>query len=178
MGILLRTALAAVLTVGLTLAMTAIPAATATADDPDFLSFAVGQYDFNQRDDEATELRLEYRSDEKVLWIFKPFAAFTATTDATLFLHAGLLVDVFLGRRIVLTWSEAPGYYHRGDSGKDLGHALEFRSQIEVSNRFDDRSRLGVALSHMSNAGIGDDNPGTENLVLTYAVPFDALFGD
>lgn len=178
MGILLRTALAAVLTVGLTLTMTAIPAATATADDPDFLSFAVGQYDFNQRDDEATELRLEYRSDEKVLWIFKPFAAFTATTDATLFLHAGLLVDVFLGRRVVLTWSEAPGYYHRGDSGKDLGHPLEFRSQIELAYRFDDRSRLGVSVSHVSNAGFGDNNPGAESIMVHYSIPVDRLLGE
>ena len=178
MGILLRTAHAAVLTVGLALAMAAIPAAPATADDPDFLSFAVGQYDFNQRDDEATELRLEYRSDEKVLWIFKPFAAFTATTDATLFLHAGLLVDVFLGRRIVLTWSEAPGYYHRGDSGKDLGHPLEFRSQIELAYRFDDRSRLGVSVSHVSNAGFGDNNPGAESIMVHYSIPVDRLLGE
>ena len=74
---------------------------------------------------------------------------------------------MFLGRRIVLTPSFAPGYYHEG-SGLDLGHALEFRSQIEFAYRFDDRSRIGVAVSHMSNASIADENPGTESAILYY----------
>ncbi|MBT4488902.1 MAG: acyloxyacyl hydrolase, partial [Rhodospirillaceae bacterium] len=44
--------------------------------------------------------------------------------------------------------------------------------------RFSDRSRLGVALSHISNASIGDKNPGAESLMLTYALPVRNLFGD
>jgi hypothetical protein len=28
-----------------------------------------------------------------------------------------------------------------------------------------------VALSHISNASISDNNPGTESLVLTYSIP-------
>ena len=87
------------------------------------------------------------------------------------------LVDVFLGRRIVTTLSFAPGYYHKGAS-KNLGYDLEFRSQLEISYRLDDRSRLGLSISHMSNASIGDKNPGTENLMVTYAIPGRILFGN
>lgn len=157
------------------IAVLALCAGPAAADDPDFIAVSVGAFDVN--DDETTaEARLEYRSDWR-WWMFKPFGGVMGNADGGGYVYAGVLIDLFFGNRIVVTPSFAPGAYIEGDS-KDLGSVLEFRSQIEVSYRFDNRSRLGVALSHMSNAGIGDDNPGTENLVLTYAVPFDTLFGD
>lgn len=149
--------------------------AAARADDPEFFSFGGGVYDFNQRDDEAPEFRIEYRG-EKAIWFLKPFASVAATTEGTFFLHAGLLVDIYLGRRLVLTWSEAPGFWVQGASDKDLGHPLEFRSQIELGFRFDDRSRLSVAFSHVSNAGLGDFNPGAESWMLYYTMPVDKLF--
>ena len=71
--------------------------------------------------------------------------------------------------------SFAVGAYADGN-GKDLGGVLEFRSAIALAWRFDDRSRLGVEFSHLSNAGIYDTNPGTENLTVNYSVPLDRLF--
>ena len=85
-----------------------------------------------------------------------------------------MLVDVYFGKRVVLTPSFGAGLYAEG-SGKDLGHAVEFRSQIELSYRFDNRSRLGVAFSHISNASIADDNPGVEILNVYYSLPLDGL---
>jgi len=76
----------------------------------------------------------------------------------------------------VLTPSFGVGAYDEGD-GKDLGDTIEFRSQVELAYRFDNRSRVGVAFSHISNAGIGDRNPGTEILNVYYAYPLDAIFG-
>ena len=40
---------------------------------------------------------------------------------------------------------------------------------------FENNMRFGIAFSHISNAGLGDINPGTESLVLTWAVPLDWL---
>jgi len=145
------------------------------AEEPDFLSFSGGVFDLG-KDQKAAEGRLEYRSNLK-LWIFKPFAGVMGNSDGGAYGYAGGLVDVFLGRRIVTTLSFAPGYYHKGDS-KNLGYDLEFRSQLEISYRLDDRSRLGLSISHMSNASIGDKNPGTENLMVTYAIPVRILFGN
>jgi len=48
---------------------------------------------------------------------------------------------------------------------------------LEVAYRFDDRSRLGLSISHYSNAGLGDDNPGTESLMLNYSVPLKKITG-
>jgi hypothetical protein len=151
-------------------------AAQASADDPDFLSFAAGAWDWNRRKDAGAEFRLEYRSDAK-FWIFKPFGALAGTSTGSVLASAGVLVDVYFGRRVVVTPSFAPGYYHQGSADLDLGHELEFRSQLEVAYRFDDRSRLGLAISHYSNASIGDTNPGTESAMVYYSVPLDKITG-
>ena len=151
-------------------------AGAAKADDPDFLAFGGGYFDWNRQKAPAAEFRLEYRSDRK-LGIFKPLGGIMGTSDGAVYAFAGVGVDVFLGRRIVLTPSFALGYYEKG-SGLDLGHELEFRSQIEFAYRFDDRSRLGLAVSHMSNASIANENPGTESAILYYAMPLSRIFGE
>ena len=141
------------------------------ADDPSFLTLGLGYFDMNKQDNEAVDFRLEYRHGQK-FWIFKPWIGVEATSDGAVYGAAGVLIDVFLGNRVVLTPSFGAGYYEEGD-GKDLGHEIEFRSQIEVSYRFDDRSRLGLAFSHISNASIGADNPGVEILNVYYSIPLE-----
>jgi len=159
------------------MAITALAAGTAQAKDPDFLSFGAGYFDFNRQKDEGAEFRLEYRSDYE-LWKFRPFVAAGGATSGHGFVGAGILLDIFFGRRFVLTPSFAPHFYFGGNDDLDLDYPLEFRSQLEAAYRFDDRSRLGVAISHYSNASLGDTNPGTETLSMYYSVPFDQLFGE
>ena len=147
----------------------------ALADDPDFIAFSVGAYDFDLKNEEGVEFRLEYRSNEK-FWLFKPLVALAGTSTGQGFLGAGILLDVYLGRRFVFTPSIVPNLYVGGNSKLDLDHIVEFRTQLEASYRFDDRSRLGIAVSHYSNAGMGNDNVGTESAMVYYSVPFDKLF--
>ncbi len=141
---------------------------TKNGDDPAFLAISAGYHDILD-DNEAFEGRLEYRHNDK-FWIFKPFVGAMATHEEAVYGYAGVLVDVYLGRRWVLTPSFAPGLYRKGD-GKDLGGAIEFKSQLELSYRFDNRARLGIGFSHMSNASIYDSNPGVETLFVTYSHP-------
>jgi hypothetical protein len=149
----------------------------ARANEPDFLTFAAGYYDLFD-DESAGEARLEYRfSEDNKIWIFTPFVGATATTEAATYGYAGVGVDIFFGNRWVLTPNFAAGLYGNGD-GKDLGHAIEFRSGVELAYRFDNYSRLGLSFTHISNAGIGERNPGVESLVLTYSVPFNVLFAE
>ena len=141
----------------------------ARAEDPDFLTFQGGAFDLIQDDDIAGSFAIECRSDEQ-LWIFKPFGGAMGTTDGAFHTYAGILLDIFFGRRVVLTFGFAPGLFHDGN-GKDLGSAVEFRSSGELAYRFDDRSRLGLMVNHISNVSIGDRNPGTEVLMLSYSIP-------
>ena len=150
----------------------------ATADDPAFISFGVGHYDWNRKNDEGVEFRAEYRHDEKYLGFIKPFVAASLTSNGSGFIGAGILADIYLGRRIVATPSFAPHYYNKGGSDFDLGHAIEFRSQFELAYRMDDRSRIGIAISHYSNNGYGDRNPGSETTTLYYSIPIDSVFGN
>lgn len=153
-----------------------VAAGDAGAQDPAFVTLGGGYYDVVRGDNQAADFRLEYRSDLE-LWIAKPWAGVEATSDGAVFVAAGLLTDIYFGNRIVVTPQAGVGYYHNGD-GPDLGYALEFRTGVEVGYRFDNRSRLAVGFSHISNADLGDRNPGTEILTLTYSIPVGRLFGE
>jgi len=150
----------------------------AMAEDPAFVSFGVGHYDWNRKNDEGVEFRVEYRHDEKYLGFIKPFVAASLTSNGSGFIGAGILTDIYLGRRIVATPSFAPHYYNKGGSNFDLGYGLEFRSQFELAYRMDDRSRIGIAISHYSNNGYGKRNPGSETATLYYSMPINSVFGN
>lgn len=150
-------------------------ATPASAQDPAFLSFSAGYFDANRQKDTAAELGVQYRHDEK-LWIFQPMAGAMVTTDGATNIYAGISLDIFFGNRVVVRPSFAPGLYFKG-GGHDLGHVVEFRSGIEIAYRFDDRSRLGLELYHLSNAHLGSKNPGEESIVLHYSIPTSKLFG-
>lgn len=150
------------------------PATPAFAADPAFVSVGAGTYDWNRQKDEGVEVRVEYRHDKKYLGFFKPFVAVAATNSSnSFFVGAGVLADIYFGKRVVLTPSFAPHYYNGGNTKLDLDYALQFRSQVELAYRFNDRSRLGFAVSHYSNASLGKTNPGTESAQIYYSIPVD-----
>lgn len=148
----------------------------AKAEDPDYLTLGAGWFDFNRQKDQGGEFRLEYRSDVK-WWELKPFATLAVTSHGMTFIGAGVLMDIYFGRRWVVTPSFAPTWWRGKTSSLNLGHGLEFRSQMELAYRFDDRSRLGLSISHYSNASLGNTNPGTETVMLNYSVPFSKIGG-
>jgi hypothetical protein len=139
-------------------------------EEPDFIALGVGVFDIND-DETAAEFRFEYRSDLK-LFFLTPLLGLMINSDAGAYIYGGLGLDLFFGRRVVLTPNAAFGAYEDGN-GKDLGSVIEFRTGVELAYRFDDYSRLGLAFNHISNAGIDEKNPGTESLVATYALPLD-----
>lgn len=170
----LRASLINATTIVATIMGIALAATAARADDPDFLVFSAGVHDVHDNKTSA-EGRLEYRSDIN-LSIFRPFTGFMFTGDEATYAYAGLFVDFFYGRRFVLQPSFAVGAYRQGQ-GKDLGNTVEFRSQLELAYRRDDRSRIGISVNHISNASLSDNNPGTESIVLTYAMPLSKIIG-
>ncbi len=143
-------------------------------DDPAFLALSMGLFDIVKNDDTAAEFRFEYLSEFRILW-FKPFLGTTINVDGGKFIYAGVYSDFYFGRRIVVSPSIAPAYYNKGGS-KDLGYDLQFRSQLDIAYRLDDRSRIGLSFNHFSNAGLGDTNKGSESLAITYSLPLN--FGE
>lgn len=158
-------------------ALLALTAGIAFAPAPvraqdDMLSLGVGYYDVMDGDEDAADFRAEYRWGSPAWWQLKPFAGLEFTSDSAVYGLGGLYMDWVLAQHIYMTPSVGVGVYSDGD-GKDLGYGIEFRSQLELSYALDDNSRLGLGLSHISNAGIDSHNPGTEVLSLYYHVPVD-----
>ena len=55
---------------------------------------------------------------------------------------------------------------------KDLGYDVEFYSQLRLDYRLASNARVGLGVGHISNAGIGDKNPGAETAYLSYRFDF------
>lgn len=139
---------------------------------------AVGVGAFNIMDsggDVSALFSAEYRGN--YLWEgLRPVAGISLDVDGGIYGYGGANYDLFLSDSWVLTPNFVVGGYHEGDS-KDLGHALEFRSGLEVGYVMGDMSRLGMTFNHISNASLGDKNPGAESLMLIYSQPI-YIFGD
>jgi lipid A 3-O-deacylase len=150
------------------LGFAALPGASQAADR-DLLTFGAGAYDVVQSEDSTAAFQLEYLSGRK-LWVFNPFAGVMGTLDSAVYGYAGVALDLKLSDHWILTPSFAAGLYARGD-GRDLGSPVEFRSAIAFNYRFDNDVRVGLQFYHLSNAGLTDQNPGTEVLLATYGIP-------
>lgn len=157
----------------------ALPAAAQVAlgtpaTDAPRLEFGAGAFDVtpdvNHPDSRtAAEFRGEYHFGD-VFWAISPFVGVSGTSDGAFYGYGGFGFDIDFGPNIVLTPNGAVGYFARG-SGTNLGDAVEFRTGAELAWRFANQSRIGVAVNHTSNAGLGKLNPGEQSVVLTYSMP-------
>jgi lipid A 3-O-deacylase len=144
----------------------------ARADDVSRLSLSVGAYDSFGGDNAATDFRIEYRPGESIVWQLKPWIGGEVTSDGGVYGAGGFLYDYSLGNNWLLTPALGLGLYGDGN-GKDLGSAIEFKEQIEIGYQFQNASRLTGSVSHLSNWGIGDRNPGTDVFGVYYHVPME-----
>ena len=145
---------------------------SAQSNDENMWSFSLGQFDVNDTVD-SSEIRFEYLYANNFLknnYNLKPFLGAMRNGDNGKYIYSGLRKDIGISEKWFFTPSFALGYYDRGDS-KDLGYNLEFRSQIEFSYKLKS-SRIGFNLNHISNASIGDTNPGTESATISLIRPF------
>lgn len=150
-------------------------AATTTAHAADSskgdLVLQVGQYSAFDRNDDALEGGVEYRFPDQYYGL-RPTIGALANEDGALYAYAGINWDLPIDaiKPFVITPGVKVGGYSQGDS-KDLGYGIEFHDSIEVTYRFDSGHRVGAALVHMSNASLGDKNPGTEIIQAVYSFP-------
>lgn len=139
--------------------------------EPAFIVGNAGIFDVIN-DDTTVQIGAEYVfSEDYKYWGFTPMIGGFVTGDEAVYGYAGIRLDLFFGRRIVLTPNFAIGLFEEAN-GRALGQPLEFRSGLELAYRFDSRARLGLAFHHLSNAGLSERNPGVETLVLQFSQPF------
>ena len=132
------------------------------------LSLGVGAFNVCQRETTA-QFQIEYRSALSFIKA-RPFIGAFTTTKSNFYLYGGLGWDLHFSKYLVVTPSFAPGLYLHGND-KKLGYPLEFRTSLEVAYKFKNKARLGLQFYHISNASIGEHNPGAESLMLFYSIP-------
>jgi len=158
-----RTLLVALLTTAM-----AAPAIAARTSNTDYIDFSLGQAGAFDSD-ESTSYGVEYRYKD-IGNGFRPIIGFTGDDEGAAYGYAGVDWDLQVANSFYLIPTLAVGAYHQGDS-QDLGGGLQFRTGVEAAYEFEQGNRLGVELSHLSNAGLHDRNPGTELLQVVYAHP-------
>ena len=150
----------------------------------------IGLYDVKldgSQTNEAIDFRYERRFDktffdigpeEDNFFFLKPFVGFEITSDSASYFLTGIYLEDNLGQllqgkqnNLIFTPSIGAGYYDNG-SGKNLGNNIEFRTSLELSYILKNKNRIGISLSHISNANIGKKNPGVEILSLSYQIPY------
>ena len=152
--------------------------------------FGLGIYDIKfdgSEKNQAADFRYEYRSDKSLLdigpeednfFFLKPFFGVEFTNDSASYFLTGIYLEDNLGElfegnksKFFITPSFGAGIYDDG-SGKKLGNDLQFRTSFELSYELKNKNRIGISFSHISNANLGDKNPGVEILSFSYHIPY------
>ncbi len=114
---------------------------------------------------------LEYRTPIRIFKTGRVLTGLVGGPKNHLYGYAGFYWDLDLTKKWVFTPSLALGGLQNGDKTR-LGGGLQFRTNLELSYRIDSRQRIGLALSHLSNAEIKQPNKGINSQLLTYTVAF------
>lgn len=133
----------------------------------------VGQYSVFRTYQESSPMLGGELSGRDVYHGLRPTAGGFVTGNGTLYGGVGLIWDLPLGiAPIFITPGFIVGAYDQGN-GKDLGFGIEFRSTFEATYQFDEGQRLGFSVSHLSNASLGNNNPGVETFQAVYRAPLN-----
>ena len=138
------------------------------------LNFFSGMFDFSDEKQRAVLLGFQHQNEElyrdTFLGTLSPITGGFVTENQALYAYTGVEWNFDLGP-INFTPSFAPGLYGEGD-GKDLGHILEFKSEVQASMNFSENSSLGMSYNHISNASLGDKNPGANSYMFNFLKKF------
>lgn len=134
------------------------------------VNFTAGQVGIDRKLDNPWRYGLEYRFPPLMRFRLVPSIGVVVGADGANFIYAELRRDFRFAGHWLLTPSFGGGRFNNRPRF-NLGHMLEFRSGLEISRQFNQGYRLGVAVFHLSNGGLSDENPGTEAVVLSFSVP-------
>ena len=138
------------------------------------LNFFTGMFDFSDDTQAAGVFGLQHQNDDlfrkSFLGKLSPITGGFLTKNNAFYLYTGAQAEYDLGL-FTITPSFAPGYYNSGD-GKDLGSALEFKSEIQMSLNLSNSTEFGMSYNHISNASLGDKNPGANSYMINFLKQF------
>ena len=139
------------------------------------LNFYTGNFDFSDDKQSAYLIGFQHQdahlTRDTFLGNVSPITGGFITENSAAYIYTGIEWNVDMGNKLLFTPSFTPGLYHEGD-GKDLGHVLEFKSEVQLSYSTSDNTSFGVSYNHVSNASLGDKNPGANSYMFNYIKNF------
>ena len=138
------------------------------------LNVYTGMFDFSDDGKRASLIGFQHQNEElnrdTFLGNLSPITGAMITADNASYFYTGVQAQYKIGS-LNFTPSFTPGYYNAGN-GKDLGHALEFKSEVQFSLELPKDSQLGFSYNHLSNASLGDKNPGANSYMFNFLKKF------
>jgi len=137
-------------------------------------NFFTGNFDFSDDKQAAVLVGLQHQNEslkrDTIIGKISPITGGFITENSAVYIYTGFEWNVDMGA-LTFTPSFAPGLYHEGD-GKDLGHVLEFKSEIQFSYELSNDTSIGFSYNHLSNASLGDKNPGANSYMFNFIKNF------
>ena len=137
-------------------------------------NFFTGNFDFSDDKQSAYLVGFQHQNEnlnrETFLGNVSPITGGFITENSAAYIYTGIEWNMDMGG-MVFTPSFAPGLYHEGD-GKDLGHVLEFKSEVQLSYEPSDNTSFGISYNHVSIASLGDKNPGANSYMFNFLKTF------
>ena len=137
-------------------------------------SFYTGMFDFSDDGQRATLVGVQHQNEslkrKSFLGTLSPITGFIITENNAQYFYTGIQAQYKIGKLNVVP-SFTPGLYGKGD-GKDLGHVIEFKSEVQLSFDLFSDSELGFSYNHISNASLGKKNPGANNYMFNFIKQF------
>lgn len=139
------------------------------AEEQSAIAFTAGGYDAFDSEDNAAEIGLEYRfAPATGFFNLIPTIGASVSSDGAYWAYAGVRYDWSLSADWIVTPHFALAAYENG-GGVDLGYGMEFRTGLDIAYQLTASSRLSLGYYHMSNADLGDDNPGADSIIVSYS---------
>ncbi len=133
-----------------------------------------GMFDFSDTGKKSTLIGFQHQNEDlnrdTFLGNISSITGALVTADSAAYVYTGVQANYKLGK-INFIPSFTPGLYSKGN-GKDLGHVLEFKSEIQISLDLFSNSQLGFSYNHLSNASLGKKNPGANSYMFNFFKSF------
>ncbi|MDA9604620.1 acyloxyacyl hydrolase [Candidatus Pelagibacter sp.] len=134
-----------------------------------------GNFDFSDHKQKSILVGFQHQNENLERKLFfgnaSPITGGFITEKSAAYVYTGVEWNYDLGNKMSFTPSFAPGLYSQGN-GKDLGHVLEFKTEVQASYAISGNSSFGVSYNHISNASLGDKNPGANSYMVNYLKNF------
>ena len=137
-------------------------------------NFFIGNFDFSDDKQAAALFGIQHQNEmltrDSFFGNISPITGGFITENSAAYIYSGIEWNVKMGP-IEFTPSFAPGLYDEGN-GKDLGHVVEFKTEIQISFALSENTKFGASYNHVSNASLGDKNPGANSYMFNFLKKF------